>query len=264
MKQTWGKEKLTSCQHDVTGSGNDRQLEVNGESRNTLTDANIETKLKKTFKSSFNAANAGFIAWCILVAVTFLCLALAMLTGIRWIAFAGAGFLVLAAVGIVFAFMAQTANQIVRLVAKLKGKDRDFFREEEKECSLPKAAGECYSFVRRVFCRDRNQTTRDYSHYELKYSRNQHLRNNARSYRSAQRPAFASSSGGGGEEPGESDSSDPPGAPHYTALKPSKPAQTFHGKSNQSNSLSRPWRFSRAFGCWCLPSCQRNPRRWAV
>jgi hypothetical protein len=79
-----------------------------------------------------------------------------MVTEVRWISFAAVSAICLAFVGILLALTAQTVNQIVRFIAKLKGKAKDFFKEEEKECSLSKAAAECFGFVGRIFNRGRS------------------------------------------------------------------------------------------------------------
>jgi hypothetical protein len=262
MEQAWNKGMATGRSYDIIERGNGRAAERGGKEGNALTgniEATSDVKLKKAFTSSCKTSNTGFMAWCVLVLNTFLCLALGKVTGVRWISFVGVGSVLLAFVGILWAFAWQTVNQIVRIVAKLKGKDRDFFREEEKECSLSKAAAEYCGFVKRVFNREQNEAKRDCNRYEVKYTRNLHVRNNARSYRSASRPMFARSSGdGGSDDSGDSDSGDSPGPSHHTALKLSK---TFNGKSN---SFSCPWRFSRAFGCRRMPRRKCSLWRWSA
>jgi hypothetical protein len=220
MERAWNKEMAAARPRGVIEVESSRATEGGGKEGNALT-GNIEVesdaKLKQAFKSSFKTANAGFIAWCVLVFITLLCLALWKVTGVRWIAFVGVGSVLLATAGIFLAWAAQTVNQVVRFAAKRKGKDRDFFKEEEQECSLSKAAAECYGFVKHVFNRDQL----DYNRYEVKCSHNLHVGNNARSYRGSRHPAFAHSSGdGGNDDSGDSDSGDPPGPSHHTALKP--------------------------------------------
>jgi hypothetical protein len=262
MERTWNKGMAAVCTCGVIEEESSRETGGGGKEGNVLTGSNIEAqsdaKLKKMFKSSFKTSNAGFLAWCVLGVCALFFLVLWRATGIRWFAFIGAGSLCLASVGIVLAFAAQTVNQIVRAVAKWKGKCRGFFSEEEKECSLSKAAAECCGFVKRVFSRDRNEAKRHCNRYEVKYTHNQHARNNARSYRSASRPAFTHSSGDDGDDSGESDSGDPPGPLHHTALKLSPTLYS------QSNNSSCPWRSSRASGCWRMSCRRRSPWRWAT
>jgi hypothetical protein len=249
---------------DIIGRGNSRETERSGKEGNVLT-GTVETKsdarLKKSFRLTSNTSNAGFIEWCVLVVTMLLCLSLWKVTGVQWLLFAGTASLLLAVPGIILAFAAETVTQVVRLIAKLAGKGRDFFREEEKECSLSKAAAECYGFVKRVFNQDRNEAKCGYNRHEVKDTLNRRAGNNARSYRRASRPAFAHSSGDGGDDSGDSDSGDPPEPSRHTAQPQLKLSQIFYSKSNK---FSYPWRFQRAFGCWRLPCRKCAVRRWAV
>jgi hypothetical protein len=242
----------------ISSSGEkSRETEGGGREGHTLTEymeTNLDAKLKDIFKSSFKTGNAGFIAWTVLMFVTLVCLTLWMTTGVRWIAFAVAGSSCLACAGILLAFVAQSVNQIVRGIAKLKGKAQDFFKEEEKECSLSKAAAECFGFVGRIFNRGRGH----YDSYGVKHIPNRHAGNNARSYRSASHRASAHSSGdGGNDDSGDSDSEPP--ASHRTAQL--KLSQTFNSKSNSFPCL---WRLLHVFGCCCMPCRKRSPWRWSA
>ena len=87
-------------------------------------DRKSDAKLKKTFKSTFKTANVGFIAWCVLMVITLICLPLVMAIGAQWIALIGAGAFLLGIPAISLALAAQTSNQAVRLDAKFKGKGR--------------------------------------------------------------------------------------------------------------------------------------------
>jgi hypothetical protein len=113
MEQTWNKGMMPDFSWETHGRENSREFERGGKNGSSLTE-NIQTKsdakLKKTFTSSFQTANAGFIAWCVLVVSSFICLGLWNMTGIRWIALIGAGLFLLATAGILLAFAAQTAN----------------------------------------------------------------------------------------------------------------------------------------------------------
>jgi hypothetical protein len=260
MEQVRNKEITVVWSSGAIG-GNSRGAECGGKEGNVLTNV-FETKsdvdLKNSFTSTFKIANVGFIVWCILVPITIVCLAFWKATGVRGIAFAGVGFFCLAFSGILLAFAAQTLNQIVRIIAKLKGKAKDFFREEEKECSLSKAAAECYGFVKHIFNRGRS----NYDRYEMQHPHNRHVGNNARSYRSS-RQATHSSGDDGSDNSGDSDSgeSEPPGLSRHTARPRLKLSQTFYSKSNNFSCL---WRFLRALGCWCMACRKRSFERWSA
>jgi hypothetical protein len=252
---------VLSCR--IADRGNSRETGGGGKEENGLTE-NIETKsdakLKKAFKSTFKTANAGFIAWCVLLLNAVLCLVFWKMTGARWISFVGAGSFFLAICGIFTAFAAQTFNQSVRLDAKFKGKGKDFFREEEKECSLPKTAVECYGLVKRVFNRGGKKTKHGHSRFEVKHIRNRRTASNARASRRVPRPAFAHSShggSGGNDDSGDSDSGDPPGSSHHTALKLS---QHFFRKSNSPSYRRRFF----ALRCWRVSCGKRSDRRWVA
>jgi hypothetical protein len=218
----------------------------------------FETKsdadLKNAFKSTFKIANVGLIVWCFLVGITLVSLTFWSVTGIRWISLVGAGSLCLALAGIWLAFASQTLNQIVRIIAKLNGKAKDFFREEEKECSLSKTAAECYGFIKHIFNRGRNS----YDDYGINYTYNRHVGNNARSYRSSSRQA-AHSSGDDGSDDSDSGDSEPPEPSHHATRL--KLPQIFYSKSN---SFSSPWRLLHVFGCWCTPYRKRPFWRWSA
>jgi hypothetical protein len=223
-------------------------------------EAKRDAKLKKDFKSSYRKANAGFIAWCGLALILVLCLALWALTGVPLFTYIGLFSVSLAFPAISLAFLAQTWNQIVRVIAKKKGKSRDFFKEEEKACSLPQTVRECRGFVKSVFNRNRDKAKLDHDRNEVNSSRtrNRHVRNNARSYHNASRPAFAQlsgDSGGGNDDSGDSDSSgDNPPEPSYHTPQPTL-SQYFVQKLNSFLPL---WRSIDASDCCCLPCRQSS------
>jgi hypothetical protein len=260
------KENATVLSYRMAEREDSRKTGGGGKEENRLTE-NIETKsdtkLRKAFKSTFKTANVGIIAWCVLLLNAVLCLALWKMTGARWISFVGAGSFLSAIGGIFTAFAAQTSNQFVRLDAKFKGKGKDFFSEEEKECSLSKTAAECYGFVKRVFNQDGKKTKHYYERHKVKYASNRRTANNARAYHRAPRPAFARPShdgGGGDDDSGDSDQGDPPGPLCHTAITLT-PYQTSHRKSNNPSFRRRP---ARAFGCWRMPRGKRSHRRWFI
>jgi hypothetical protein len=260
MEQIGNKEIVVGWSSGVIGERNSRRTECGGKEGNILVESletDMETKLKNAFTASFKTANVGFIAWCVWASITIGCLALWKMTGVRWIALVGVGSLCLALADILLAFAAQTMNQVVRVIAKLKGKSKDFFREEEKECSLSKTAAECYGFMKHFF----NRSQSSYDRYSMKRTHNRHVGNNARSYRSASRQATHSSGDDGSDDSGDSNSgeSEPPGSSRHTARL--KLSQTF---SSKSNSFSYPWRFSHAFGCWFMPHRKGSAWRWSA
>jgi hypothetical protein len=205
VEQIENKETMAALSCHTAEKGNSRETGGGGKEENVLAE-NIETKsdakLKGRFKLSFKTANVGFIAWCVLMAIMLGCTALWVATGIQWLAFIGAGAFLLAMPAIFLAFAAQTSNQFVRFDAKFKGKDKDFFKEDEKECSLSKTAAECYGFVKRVFNRGGKETKHKRCLYEAKHISSRRTASNARSCHRAPRPAFAHSShdGGGGDD----------------------------------------------------------------
>jgi hypothetical protein len=266
VEQIENKETVAASSCHMERKGSSRKTEGGGKEENVLTE-NIETKsdakLKRRFRLSFKRANAGFIAWCALMVIMLICLSLVMATGAQWIALLGAGAFLLGIPAIFLALAAQTSNQAVRIDAKFKGKDKDFFKEDEKECSLSKTAAECYGFVKRVFNRVGNESKHEHSRYEVKHIQNRRTARNARSCRRAPRPAFAHSShdGGGGDgsdDSGDSDQGDPPGPSHHTA--PLKLSQFFYRKSN-STSYRR--RFLYALRYWRVSCGKRSGGRWA-
>jgi hypothetical protein len=265
VEQIENKETAAALSCHMAGKGDSRETGGYGKEENTLpenTGAKSDAKLKSRFKRSFKTANVGFIAWCALMAIMLICMALWMSTGVQWVAFIGAGSFLLGIPAISLALAAQTTNQAVRIDAKFKGKDKDFFREDEKECSLSKTAAECYGFVKRVFNKGGKVTKHEHSRHEAKYTRNRRTAGNARSCRRAPRPAFAHSShggGGGDDDSGDSDQGDPPRPSHHTA--PLKLFQPFHRKSNNPSHRRR---FSRALRCWCMPCRKGSNGRWAA
>jgi uncharacterized membrane protein YgcG len=268
MEQTQNKGIMAGLPCDIIGNENSREIEGGGKEGNILTEnagVKLDAKLKKAFKSSFKTTNAGFIGWFVLVLIAFAFLVLWKTTGVRWTSFVGATSFCLAIPSIALGFVAQTWNQIVRIIARVKGKDKDFFKQEEEDCSLSEAAAACFSFMKHVFRQNRKEAKRGYSRCEVKYTRNQHVRNNARSYRRAPRPVFAYSSGddggGGGSGSGDSDSSgddSPKPSRHTVRLKSSL---IFYKKPYNFSHL---WRLLRAPGCCCLPRSKRSFWRWPV
>jgi hypothetical protein len=252
----------TVLSRDIMGNEDSCETGGSGKGVNGLTES-IETKsdvkLKNAFKSTFKTSNAGIIAWFLLLFNTLLCLAFWKATGARWISFIGASSFLLAIGGIFTATAAQTLNQFVRLNAKLKGKGKDFFRDEEKESSLSKTVAECYCLVKNVFNRGGREAKCGYGRYKVKHIRNRRMISYAHSCRRTPRPAFTRSShGGDGDDSGDSDQGDPPGPSSHTALKLS---QTFR---RESNSSSHRRRFSRVIGCWRMPHGGRPGWRWSV
>ena len=247
MKQTRNKGMMPDRSCGTEGRENSRNFELGEKEGNALTKNIYMTPdiglLKKIFTLSFKTANAGFIAWCVLMFNSLICLGLWKITEARWIAFIGAGSFLLAIIGILLSFAAQTSNQIVRIAARMKGKDRNFFRKEEKECSLSKTVFGYCGFVKRVFKRN------DVNRYKAKCTRNLNVRNNSRAYRSASRPSFAGTSGGddsdGGPDPDSGDSDLPRFvfSIHVTSI---------HNLYRKSNSFQFPYRVLYGFGCWRL------------
>jgi hypothetical protein len=150
----------------------------------------------------------------------------------------------------VVAFSARKISQAVRalsgLAARFKGQKAPVFKEEEHYYSkLVKKAfkttiAKGADFIRPLKIRAYGRASRIIVR----------VRGNARTYRSARRPAFAHSSidgggGGSGDDSGDSDSGDTPGPSHHTASLKLSP----HFR-RESNSSSHRRRFSLALGCW--------------
>jgi hypothetical protein len=257
MEQTGNKGGMAALSGGLIGRKGSRDTWGGVKEGNGLTE-DIETKsdakLKNAFKSTFKTANIGVIAWLLLLSNAALCMALWKMTGMRWVSLIGAGSFLSAIGGIFTAFTAQTSNQFVRIDAKHKGKDRDFFAEVEKECTFSKTAAECYGFIRRAFSRGGDVTKHRRNRCGAKYARNRRTAGNARSCRRAPRTAFARPSrGGGDDDSGGSDQGDPPGPSHHAS--PLKLSHHFYRKLNSPH-----WRpcLSRVPRCWRVPCGERS------
>ncbi|MDR1514982.1 MAG: hypothetical protein LBS45_04740 [Synergistaceae bacterium] len=210
----------------------------------------FERRLEKAFLITGPMSNKAISA-CFFLFLGFLAfLALWKTTGINWTRYAGAGCFLTGIVTAAIAFAAQTASQYIRSAelfrALEKGEKPREFKEGTPE--FVKIVAKCFRFVksprdekeqdRRQICASNRQVRSVQSRLRV--------RNHARSYRRAARPAFAhaSSSPGGG---GSDDSGDPPGQQNPV---------TPPGSSKQPNSLHHPW---RSLGRFRVPS--RSQRR---